>query len=116
MENWKSLQSKENLEQIISDSQHSPQIIFKHSTRCNISSFIKNRLEKQSLAGISDYPIHYLDLIQHREISNLIAERFTITHESPQLLVISKGRCIYHSSHLDVSIEHLEEIVPIEKS
>lgn len=110
MKNWKSIQSIEDLDQLISESYHSPQIIFKHSTRCNISGFVKNRLQKQDQQSDNGMTIHYLDLIQFRDISNLIAERFDVIHESPQLLVISDGNCTFHTSHLDVSLDVLDEI------
>jgi len=77
--------------------------IFKHSTRCSISSMAKNRLDK----GQSNIPSYYLDLIQFRSISNEIANRFGIQHESPQLIIIKDGKAIEHSSHNMVSPSQL---------
>ncbi|MEX1188739.1 MAG: bacillithiol system redox-active protein YtxJ [Bacteroidia bacterium] len=77
--------------------------IFKHSTRCSISSMAKNRLDK----GVSEIPIYYLDLIQYRSISNEIASRYSIDHESPQLLIIKNGKVSEHSSHNMVSPNQL---------
>ncbi len=69
--------------------------IFKHSTRCSISSMAKNRLDKVQ----ANIPAYYLDLIQFRNVSNEIARRYNVEHESPQLIIIKDGKAIDHSSH-----------------
>lgn len=104
--NWIPLRSIEDLEQIIHLSQVKPQVIFKHSTRCNISSVAKNRLER---AGASELQFHYLDLISYRPLSNSIAERFAVEHESPQILVIKNGKCIYYESHMSIDMEEIKD-------
>lgn len=103
--NWISLRSHEELEQLIHLSKTSPQIIFKHSTRCSISSVARNRLEKSTAAHHVHF--HYLDLIAYRSLSNLIAERFAVEHESPQVLLIKDGKCIYNESHLSIDMEDI---------
>lgn len=52
---------------------------------------------------------YFLDLIAHRAISNAIADRFQVHHESPQLLIISKGECVYAESHGGIIVEEIEE-------
>ena len=80
--------------------------IFKHSTRCSISTVAKTRLS--SFWDFNDeLPIYYLDLITFRDISNFIAENFDVKHESPQLLIIKDGKCIYNASHLSISVKEL---------
>ncbi len=103
--NWTPLQTTEQVEEIIVRSQTTPQVIFKHSTRCSISSVAKSRLEKAEAPEGIDF--HYLDLISYRSVSNTIAERFGIYHESPQILLIKDGRCIYNESHTAIDMEEL---------
>lgn len=81
------------------------QAIFKHSTRCSISSMVKSRLEKASPSGDVDF--YYLDLIAHRALSNKVAETFNVYHESPQILLIRNGECIYDESHLGISMDDI---------
>jgi bacillithiol system protein YtxJ len=50
-------------------------------------------------------PLYFLDLIQHRDISNQIVQLFQVHHESPQLLLIKNGECILDQSHGGISIE-----------
>jgi bacillithiol system protein YtxJ len=80
--------------------------IFKHSTRCSISSVAKTRLSTFWDFN-EELPVYYLDLINYREISNLIAEKFKVRHESPQLLVIKNGEIIYSANHLSISVKDL---------
>ena len=101
---WKPLNRPEQLDEIVTLSHQSPQFIFKHSTRCSISTVAKNRLEK----GASDQTIiYYLDLLAYRPISGEIAAKWNVTHQSPQLLKIENGNCSYHASHLDIDPEEV---------
>ncbi|GAA5225043.1 bacillithiol system redox-active protein YtxJ [Membranihabitans marinus] len=111
MKNIKELQSTEDLDLLIERSKEKPQIIFKHSTSCSISAFVKNRVYKQLKSDSQDLDFNYLDLIQYRNISNLIADRFQVIHESPQIIVVSKGQSIYNASHLDISMDALPVVL-----
>jgi bacillithiol system protein YtxJ len=109
--NWIPLRSMEDLEQIIHLSQEKPQVIFKHSTRCNISSVAKNRLERAGGGG--ELQFHYLDLISYRPLSNAVAERFVVEHESPQILVIKNGKCVYNESHMGIDMDEIKDQLQI---
>lgn len=106
---WQMLQSLEQLEDIDSLSRNQKVLIFKHSTRCSISSIAKNRLESEWNNDDIDMIPFLLDLINYRDISNEIASKYHVYHESPQALVISNGDCTDHFSHLDISVEQLLE-------
>lgn len=107
---WKNLTSEEEIGKIIEKSKEHPVIIFKHSTRCPISSTALNRLErawsKDELGKLEPY---YLDLITYRSVSNKIAEVFQVQHESPQLLLIHNGSCTYDRSHMAIAYKELKE-------
>lgn len=104
--NWNNLTSIEQLSEIDEKSSSKPQIIFKHSTRCSVSSFAKKILEREYNADIeAKADVYYLDLISFRDVSGAIASRYNIVHESPQLLVINNGKCTFDTSHSSVSFE-----------
>lgn len=107
--NWSILESETGLEKIIEQSflENKGVAIFKHSTRCSISSVAKGRLESSWDFDSEKLPIYYLDLIAYRGISNLIAEEFSVEHQSPQILVINNGECIYTESHMSISVKQL---------
>ena len=103
---WKNLDSENQLESIIEDSYSSPQIIFKHSTTCPISGMAKRRLEGEWSLDINPY---YLDLLSYRSISNDIADRLDVIHQSPQIIAVHNGKAIYNESHLDISASGLRQ-------
>ena len=103
--NWNDLRTKDDLAQIITDSANTPQVIFKYSSRCSISDVAKNRLERESSSG--DIAFHFLDLIRYRALSNEIAKIFEVHHESPQVLLIRNGRCVYDESHMAVNMKEI---------
>lgn len=104
---WIELQTADQLQQLTEQSFQRPQIIFKHSTRCSISSMAKSRLERGPVPLGADF--YYLDLIRYRELSNQIADQFQVWHESPQVLLIRNGACVYDESHNGISIAELED-------
>jgi bacillithiol system protein YtxJ len=107
--NWILLEDENQLDQIIVASNTTPQVIFKHSTRCGTSKMIKTRLERNdNPSGINFYLV---DLFKYRSISNKIASVFNVMHESPQILVINNGNCIYDESHSAIVFDEIEEVV-----
>jgi len=107
--NWIALTEAEQLEQIKEQSKQEPVVIFKHSTRCSISSMAKGRLEREKAP--ENVPFYYLDLIKYRPISNKIAEDFNVHHQSPQVLVIKNGECTYEESHNGIDMHDIAEQV-----
>ncbi|MDG1477417.1 MAG: bacillithiol system redox-active protein YtxJ [Vicingaceae bacterium] len=106
--NWINIKSEEDLKNAIEVSfqDNLGVVIFKHSTRCSISSLAKNRLSSDWDFN-EELPIYYLDLISYRAISSKIAEQFNVQHESPQLLILKNGVCIYDASHMDISVKSI---------
>lgn len=72
----------------------------------------KYRLEEDWDFSASEIEPYYLDLIAHRDISNEISERFSVHHESPQILLIKDGECVLDASHLDITVEEIREVFP----
>ena len=103
--NWIDLTSEEQLNQVNEQSNTQPVVIFKHSTRCSISIMAKGRLERETAPD--NVPFYYLDLLNHRNISNKIAEKYSVHHESPQILVIKNGECTYDESHNGISMKDI---------
>lgn len=101
---WQSLTDTEGWKSILSQSHVKTQVVFKHSTRCSISLLAKSRLEKEMSPEDEFY---LLDLLQYRSVSNMIAADLGITHESPQVLLIKDGRCVYHASHSGIEYDEV---------
>lgn len=109
--NWKTLESIDMVSLIGEMSYAKKQAIFKHSTRCSTSSMILNRLEREFDISEEKMDVYFLDLIKYREVSDDIADRWNVKHESPQLLIIENDHVIYHNSHTAISINSIKEVV-----
>ena len=107
---WLFLTSEKQLEEINQKS-FDPKLLgallFKHSTRCSISIAALNRLERNWKFSNENLPTYYLDLLNNRQLSIKIADSFTIEHESPQVLIIKNGKCIYSASHSNINVDDI---------
>ena len=106
--NWNNLTELSQLEEIKEASKKTPIVIFKHSTRCSISSMALNRLERSWDIPENSLQPYLLDLITYRNISNTIADIFEVEHQSPQLLLIIDGKATYNTSHMSISLDDLK--------
>lgn len=95
---WISLESMAQLDEIKINSAKRAQLIFKHSTTCGISSMVL-KMFNGSFDPSLDCDLYFLPIQSHRELSNAIAEKFGIRHESPQLLILKDGKVSFHTSH-----------------
>jgi bacillithiol system protein YtxJ len=105
--NWIPLTFMDQLDEIVAFSNQKPVVIFKHSTRCSISRMALKQFENEfDLEDSVD--VYFLDLLEHRDISNEIASRFGVYHQSPQLLLIKEGKSVYDVSHSDIDAGELK--------
>jgi bacillithiol system protein YtxJ len=104
---WINLTSEEQLVAIKESSKQKPQLIFKHSTRCSISAMALNRLERSNTPENVEF--YLLDLIANRSLSASISESFKVHHQSPQILLIVNGECIFDESHGSISMDDILE-------
>ena len=105
--NWIPITDQNQLETIKDQSFTTPQVILKHSTTCSISKMALARLERAEAP--TSIQFYYLDLLNYRAISNAIAEKFSVYHESPQILLIKNGECIFDESHGGIQMEEIVE-------
>ena len=108
---WSDLTSSDQLKEIIERSHQKPQALFKHSTRCNISSMAKGRMDRGWDFENNDVDLYYLDLLKYRSVSNDIADSLQVQHESPQLIIIKHGKVVYHASHGDIDPKLLKGLL-----
>lgn len=106
--NWNKLENINHLNVIDEESKGGKVLILKHSTRCGISSTVVDRFERNwKDADSKKMKPYFLDLLAHRDISNEIANRYKVVHESPQVLLIENGVCTYHTSQLDITCQEI---------
>lgn len=109
--NFIDLEENSQLQQVIKDSQtlRGGAVIFKHSTRCAISNMALDRFRRGWKMRGEEISIYYLDLIRYRSLSDKVSELFAVSHESPQVLLIKNGKCVYNASHNAISPATLEQ-------
>lgn len=98
---WNNLETISQLDELVALSQDEAVVIFKHSTRCSISRMALKQFESEFDFADRVQP-YFLDLIAFREVSNEIAARFGVVHQSPQLILIKEGKAVYNVSHSDI--------------
>lgn len=106
---WKNLRSIEDLNKAQQDSHIKTVVLFKHSTRCSISRFVLKNFENTVTIPEDEMDFYFLDLIEYRSVSNEIAERFNVIHQSPQLIILKKGEAVYDASHESIDAEILNQ-------
>ncbi len=107
--NWKEIQSLSDWKKIMEQSEECPVAVFKHSTRCSISSMAKQRIERDWDIEENKLPLYYLDLIKHRDVSNAIAQDLDVEHQSPQLIVFRNRKPVYVRSHNSINVSGVKE-------
>jgi bacillithiol system protein YtxJ len=104
---WIALSTEEQLDEIIRlsypDEHRQAVAVFKHSTRCGVSRTMLRELTREWDIPSAVVPFYYLDLLRFRHISDSVASKFATIHQSPQLLIMREGKCIYAEAHGDIS-------------
>jgi bacillithiol system protein YtxJ len=103
---WNMLTTEAQLDEIDRISRTQAVLIYKHSNRCSICTAALGRLERKWPAENRPVP-YFLDVLQHRALSNSVAARYSIQHESPQVLLIRNGRCELSHSHMEIDPSQL---------
>lgn len=102
--NWIPLTSVDQVSEIVEQSNHKPVLIFKHSIRCSISSWVLQSFEKSYEKDV--FIPYFLDLIAYRDLSNFVSEKFGVIHQSPQAILIKSGRAVFDASHNAISFSY----------
>jgi bacillithiol system protein YtxJ len=106
---WVKLTGSEQLHDLLKSSESKPVVLFKHSTRCSISSMALNRFENNM--DPEKATCVYLDLLAYRSLSSEIEEVSKVQHQSPQAIVISNHEVIYSASHTDINAAEILKLI-----
>ena len=104
MANFIEINSIEKLEQLFEKSSEQPVVLFKHSLTCPISAGVY-----EEVSGFES-DVNIVIMQKAREVSNEIASKTGIRHESPQAIVLKDGKAAYHASHYDITAQDLREV------
>ncbi|PPK95477.1 MULTISPECIES: bacillithiol system redox-active protein YtxJ [Nonlabens] len=108
---WDTLESIDQLDNIIKNSSIKPKVIFKHSTRCGISRMVFNQFQKGYESNDDNVTYYLLDLLSYRDVSNAVAQKLNVVHQSPQVIIIFNKEVVHTESHHGIDIKKVQQIV-----
>lgn len=100
--NFTEINNVKQLDALFEQSNEKPVVLFKHSTTCPISAGVH-----QEISGV-DADINLIVMQKARNVSDEIARRTGIRHESPQAIILRNGKAVYHAAHYDVTAEDID--------
>lgn len=109
---WNEMETRKDFEQALERSHQQPVMLFKHSTRCPVSSMARKLTEQRW--NHPEIAAYHLDLIAHRDVSNAIAEVLAVEHESPQMLLVKHGMATQVLSHSAIDPAELDATFVVE--
>jgi bacillithiol system protein YtxJ len=84
-------------------------VLYKHSPICPTSGFAYE--EVLAFRRLRRIPVYLVDVIEHRPISRMLAERIGVTHASPQGIILRQGLPAWHRSHFDIQADAMTRAV-----
>jgi bacillithiol system protein YtxJ len=112
---WTNLTEENQIDEIIALSNSIPVYIFKHSTTCGISAQAKENVEISFKNTDKPLKFYYLDLLKYRSISNAVASKLNVHHQSPQLILVHDGQVAFTTSHHKIKANILEDSLSLLK-
>ena len=105
------LDSGDALEDVIAASEECLVLLFKHSVTCGTSAQAYDELAEHLSTGQHTTRYVIVTVQTHRDISDAVAARFNVRHETPQALLIHKGQVVWEASHFSVTADTIENAI-----
>jgi len=105
------LQRIEDFDRLLAESAERPLLLFKHSLTCGTSAEALDELIDHLSADKLDAHYAIVTVQSHRELSREVAARLGVRHETPQALLIHKGRVIWSASHFRVTAAAMQSAI-----
>ena len=106
------VQRIEELENLLTQSGTRPLLLFKHSYSCGISAEALDELVEHLNSDRPGSVRYAMVTVQtHRDVSNAVAAKLGVRHETPQALVIRNGRVVWAASHFRVTAKAVEAAI-----
>ena len=106
--NLTTLDGLEELDRLLAASDRRPLLLFKHSYTCGVSAEALDELVTHLNEGSSDAVYAMVTVQTHRHVSNAVASKLGIRHETPQALLVRDGRVVWSASHFRVTASAVE--------
>jgi bacillithiol system protein YtxJ len=101
-------QTRQDLEQLVRDSNQRPVFLLKHSTRCPISASAWRAYQRFD-GTHPDAALWKVLVIENAPLSAEITRQAGVGHQSPQILLFHRGQVVWHDSHWSITQEAIED-------
>ena len=103
----------QSLDDAIAESRNRPVLLFKHSRYCGVSCEALDELQSHIGSRVqSDVAYKMVTVQTHRPVSDAIAERLGLRHETPQAILLRDGKVVWNASHFRITATQLDQVVP----
>jgi bacillithiol system protein YtxJ len=113
MKNLTPLQDVQSLDAAIAESRVRPVLLFKHSRHCGVSCEALDELNSHIEAQTQSSVAYKVITVQtHRPVSDAVAQRLGLRHETPQAILLRDGKVIWNASHFRITATQLDQALP----
>ena len=103
----------QSVDAAIAESRERPVLLFKHSRYCGVSCEALDELQSHIDARAEGVVAYKMITVQtHRPVSDAIAQRLGLRHETPQVILLRDGKVVWNASHFRITATQLDQIVP----
>jgi bacillithiol system protein YtxJ len=106
---WKAIKNESTFYEIQEISDREKVLIFKYTPDNVVSHVIRTLLQREWNAPFMNMKTYCVDVINHKDVSDQITNQFGIEHNSPQVLVIKQGKCIYVKANGHIKFNDLKQ-------
>jgi bacillithiol system protein YtxJ len=105
------LEQLDELTRLLDASTARPVLLFKHSHSCGISAEALDELATHLDAPHAGVTYAMVTVQTHRDVSNAVARRLGVRHETPQVLLVRDGRVVWSASHFRVTAQAVHDAI-----
>ena len=99
------------LESAIAESNERPVLLFKHSRYCGVSAEALDELQSHIDGTAADVAYRMITVQTHRPISDAVAQRLGLRHETPQVILLRDGKIVWNASHFRITASQLDQVL-----
>lgn len=107
----KELRDTSELQAALDESHRRPVLLFKHSLACEISQSGRQELGAYLKNQPADVAVYLVIVQNSRPVSDELARRLGVEHQTPQAILVRDGKPVWHASHFDITRAALESAV-----
>jgi thioredoxin 1 len=112
MERLVPLNDVQSLDAAIAESRERPVLLFKHSRHCGVSCEALGELHSHIDSAPVQVAYKMITVQTHRPVSDAVAQRLGLRHETPQAILLRDGKVIWNASHFKITATQLDQALP----